>query len=170
MYEIRLLIPSPKTLCVLYVMVNLINVKMTSIAVVVALIILFCVRINVKVRSVKWNMLNTYYMAIPRLYHVTWRCGLFINQQPWRGTGTPETDSIYASNMDIEILNWKIQSVGGFSIVLSSKLTRISTNFNHQWSLLIRNQIVQNIPVVMKYRISVTRFQRNNNESIVTCF
>jgi len=41
MWEIRVRIPSPQTICVLYVMVNLINVKRTSIAVTVALIILF---------------------------------------------------------------------------------------------------------------------------------
>jgi len=41
MWEIRLRIPSTTTLCVLYVMVNLMKVKRTSIDVVVALIILF---------------------------------------------------------------------------------------------------------------------------------
>ena len=47
MWEIRLRIPSPKTLCILYVMVNLIKVKRSSIAVAVALVALFCVRIKV---------------------------------------------------------------------------------------------------------------------------
>jgi len=37
---------SPKTLCVFYVIVNLIKVKRTSVAVVIILIILFCVRIS----------------------------------------------------------------------------------------------------------------------------
>ena len=36
-----------KTLCVLYVMVNLIKVKKASIAVAVVLVMLFCVRIDV---------------------------------------------------------------------------------------------------------------------------
>jgi len=40
-------------------MVNLINVKRTSIAVVVALIILFCVRINVQVRKLKYVKIHT---------------------------------------------------------------------------------------------------------------
>ena len=47
-------IPSPKTLCVLYVMVNLIKVKRTSIAVVVSLIILFYVIINEQVGKAKY--------------------------------------------------------------------------------------------------------------------
>ena len=41
MCEIRSRIPSPHTLCVLYVMVNLINVRRTSIAVVTVLMMLF---------------------------------------------------------------------------------------------------------------------------------
>lgn len=45
-----------QTLCVLYVVVNLINVKKTSIAVAIAPTILSCVRINVQVR--KQNMLE----------------------------------------------------------------------------------------------------------------
>ena len=53
-----------------------------------------------------------------------------------------------------------MQSVGGFSIVLLLKRTRISANFDHQSSLSMRNQIVQNIPAVMQYRISVTRFHK----------
>ena len=44
MCKIRLRIPSLKTFCVLYVMVNLIKVNRTSIAVAVALTILICVR------------------------------------------------------------------------------------------------------------------------------
>jgi len=47
MREIWLRIPSSKTLCVLYVMMNLIKVKRSSIAVAVALTVLFCVRIKV---------------------------------------------------------------------------------------------------------------------------
>jgi len=54
----------------------------------------------------------------------------------------------------------QIQWVVGFNIVLFSKPTRILANFNHQLSLSIRNQIIQSIPAVMKYRISVTRFQK----------
>jgi len=42
MWEIQPRIPPPKARCVLYVMVNLIMVKRTSIDVVVALIVLFC--------------------------------------------------------------------------------------------------------------------------------
>ena len=52
MCEIWPRIPSPKTFCVLYVMVNLIKVKRTSIAVAIALVILFCVRINVQVNKI----------------------------------------------------------------------------------------------------------------------
>ena len=59
MWEIRPGIPSLKTLCILYVMVNLINVKRTSIAVVVDLKILFCVRINVQVRKAKYVRTHT---------------------------------------------------------------------------------------------------------------
>ena len=59
MWEIRPGIPSLKTLCVLYVIVNLINVKRTSIPVVVALIMLFCVRINVQVRKAKYVKTHT---------------------------------------------------------------------------------------------------------------
>jgi len=50
----RLRIPSPKTIYVLYVMVNLIIVKRTSIAVAVALIMLFCARISMQVSKVKY--------------------------------------------------------------------------------------------------------------------
>jgi len=96
---------------------------------------------------------------VPILFHITCRCVPF-TQQPWRGSGTPATDSIYMSNMDTDILDWKIQSVGGFSIILFLKPTRISTNFNHQSSLSIRNKILHNIPAVVKYRISVTGFQK----------
>jgi len=60
MWEIRPGIPSLKILCVLYVIVNLINVKRTSIAVAVALIILFfCERINVQVRKAKYVRTHT---------------------------------------------------------------------------------------------------------------
>ena len=59
MWEIRPRIPSLKTLCVLYVIVNLINVNRTSIAVVVALIMLCCVRINVQVRKAKYVKTHT---------------------------------------------------------------------------------------------------------------
>ena len=55
----RLRIPSPKALCVLYVMVNLIKVKRTSIAVVVALIILVCVSINAGVSKAKYVRTHT---------------------------------------------------------------------------------------------------------------
>ena len=44
MWEIRLHIPSAKTLCVLNVIINLIKVKRTSIVVVRVLAMLFCVR------------------------------------------------------------------------------------------------------------------------------
>ena len=47
MWEIWLRIPSQRTICVLYVIINLIKVKRTSIVVVVALTMLFCVRRNV---------------------------------------------------------------------------------------------------------------------------
>jgi len=60
MWEILLRIPSLRTLCVLYVMVNLINVKRTSIAAVVALIMLFHVRINVQVRKAKYVKTHTH--------------------------------------------------------------------------------------------------------------
>ena len=40
------------------------------------------------------------------------------------------------------------------------KRTRISANFNHQWSLSMKIKLYKNIPAVMKYRISVTRFQK----------
>jgi len=59
MWEIRPGILSLKTLCILYVMINLINVKRTSIPVAVALIILFCVRINVQVRKAKYVKTHT---------------------------------------------------------------------------------------------------------------
>jgi len=59
MYEIRLPIPSPRTLCVLYVMVNLMKVKRTSINVTIALTILFCVRINVQVSKAKHILKGT---------------------------------------------------------------------------------------------------------------
>jgi len=59
MWEIRLRIPSPKTICVLYVMVNLIMVKRTSIAVVVALTILFCVRRNMQASKAKYVRTRT---------------------------------------------------------------------------------------------------------------
>jgi len=59
MNKIRLRIPSPETVCVLYVVVNLIKVKRTSIAVVVALTILYCVRINVQVRKTKYVRTHT---------------------------------------------------------------------------------------------------------------
>jgi len=59
MWTIRLRIPPPETLCVLYVTVNLIKVKRTSIAVVVALIILFCVRMNVQARKAKYVRTHT---------------------------------------------------------------------------------------------------------------
>jgi len=55
----RLRIPSPNTLCVLYVTVNLINVKRTSIAVAVALIMLFCMRISMQVSKVKYARTHT---------------------------------------------------------------------------------------------------------------
>jgi len=102
---------------------------------------------------------NTYSVAVLRLFHITFRC-VALSQQAWRGSDTPATDWAYVSNMVTDTLDWKIQSVDGFSIVLSLEHTRISTNSNHQWSLSIRNQIVQNIPAVMKYRIDVTRFQK----------
>ena len=47
MLEIPSRIPPPKTLCVLYDMINLIKVKRNSIAAAVALIMLFCVTRNV---------------------------------------------------------------------------------------------------------------------------
>jgi len=59
MYKIRLRIPSPKTPCVLYVMVNLMKVKRTSTVVDTALIILFCVRINLQVRKTEYVKTHT---------------------------------------------------------------------------------------------------------------
>jgi len=61
MWEIRLRIPSPKTLCVLYVMVNLIKVKRSSIAVAVALTVLFCVRIKVSKAKYVWTHTQRYH-------------------------------------------------------------------------------------------------------------
>jgi len=107
---------------------------------------------------------NTYSKAIPILLHITSRCVSF-SQQAWRGSDTPATNWAYVSNMVTDILDWKIQWVGGFSTVVSLKPTNISANFNNQWSLSIRNQIIQNIPAVMKYRINVTRFQEKMSPS-----
>jgi len=161
MWEIWPRIPSPKTIWFLYVMVNLINVKRTSIAVVVALIMLFFVRINVQVSKA-----NTYAKPLPRLLYILRICVIF-SQQPWRGSSAPENDSRYTSSIITDIAVWKIRSVGGLSIIYSLTPTRTSANSDHQSSLSIRNQIVQNIPAVMKYRMSVTRIKNNlHNESI----
>jgi len=50
------------------------------------------------------------------------------------------------------------------SIVLSWKPTKTSAVFDRQLTVLIRNQILQNIPAVMKYRISVTRIILESNK------
>ena len=128
MWEIRLRIPSPKTLFVLYVMVNLINVKTTSIAVAVALIMLFCENNYAS----QWSEIryNTYSKALATLLSILSKCVAFA-QQPWRGSCTPETESRYTLTITIDIADWNIRSVGGLSIVLSSKPTRTSTNFDH---------------------------------------
>jgi len=70
----------------------------------------------------------------------------------------------YMSTITVDIEAWEIGLVDGLSIVPSSKPTRISADFNHQSPLSIRYQIVQNIPAVMKYRISVTRFQKKKKK------
>jgi len=93
---------------------------------------------------------------------ISTRCVSLISQQPWRGSTTSETDSTYASIINADIAIWKIQSVGGLGILPPFKPTSTSANFDHQSSPLIRNQILQNIPAVMKYRISVTRFQEKS--------
>jgi len=59
-----------------------------------------------------------------------------------------------------DITVWKIWSAGGLSIVLPFKPTRSSANFDLQSSLLIGDQILQNIPAITKDRISVTRIQQ----------
>ena len=55
------------------------------------------------------------------------------------------------------------------SIVLSWKPTKTSAVFDRQLTVLIRNQILQNIPAVMKYRISVTRIVLESNKFIGAC-
>jgi len=104
---------------------------------------------------------NTYSKALPTWLYILSRWSGFA-RQPWRGSSTPETDSRYTSTINTDIELWKLQSVGGFSIALSSKPTRTSANFDHQSSLSIRNQILHNKPAVMQYTISVTGIQKIN--------
>jgi len=101
MYEIRSRIPSPRTLCILYVMVNLMKVNSTSTNVTIALMILFCVRMNVQVSEVKYGE-NTHWKAQLRMFCMLYRCSES-SQQPWRGYSTPETESTYTI-----IAVWKI--------------------------------------------------------------
>jgi len=49
------------------------------------------------------------------------------------------------------------------------KPTKTSAVFDVQLSVLTRNQIIKNIPAVMKYRISVTIIKIESNEFISTC-
>ena len=77
-------------------------------------------------------------------------------KQPWRGTSIPETDWVYMLMIIADIADWKIQSVvGQVSYYLQSLLE--PQLFDHQSSLSIRYQILENIPAIMKHRISVTR-------------
>ena len=145
-------------------MVNLIKVKRTSIAVAVALIMLYYASQQSKICQ------NTYSKALAILMSILSRCVVF-PQQPWRGSCTSETKMRYTLTITTDIADWKTRSVAGLNIVLSLKPTRTSANFDHQSSLSIRNQILQNIPAVMKYIINVTKFQKCQfNKSIGTCF
>jgi len=96
MYKIWLLIPLPKTLCVLYIMVNLINVKMTLIAVVVALIVLFCM--STSQQGEIWP--NTYSNILPAVLYISTRCVVY-SQQLWRGYSAAETEPTYGSSIII---------------------------------------------------------------------
>jgi len=91
-------------------------------------------------------------------------------QQPWRGTSILETELAYMSTITIDIIDWKIWSVGGLIIILSLKSTRTSANFDYQSSLPIRNQILDNIPAVMKYTINVTRIQKHQYSKSMNTF
>jgi len=104
---------------------------------------------------------NTYWKARSRWICILWR-GIGFSQQPWRGSSTIEPDSRYMSKIIAAIALWKIRSAGETSVILRLRPTRTSTNFDHQSSSSIRNQIRQNIPAVMKYRISVTRVQKKS--------
>jgi len=94
MWEILLRIPSPHTLCVLYVMINLINVKRTSIAVVVALIILFCMSTSQQGKI--WP--KTYSNTLPTVLYISSRCVVY-SQQLWRGYSAAETELTYGSSI-----------------------------------------------------------------------
>ena len=102
---------------------------------------------------------NTYSKAVPRLNSI-FKKGVPLSQQPWAGSGTPETELVYTSNITSDIADWQIRSVGVLIIALSSKPTRNSTSYGNQSSLSIRNQILQNIPAVIKYTINVTEIQQ----------
>jgi len=113
--------------------------------------------------------LNTYLKALLAWLYILSRC-VEPSQQPWRGTCNPATDSRYTLIIITDMTFWKIQSGGGLSIIFSLTPTRTSANVNYQSSLLIGNKILQNIPAVMKYKISVTRIQKSQyNDSIGPC-
>ena len=102
---------------------------------------------------------NIYSKAVPRLNSI-FKKGVPLSQQPWAGSGTPETELTYTSNITSDIADWHIRSVGVLIITLSSKPTRNSASYEHKSSLSIRNQILQSIAAVKKYTINVTGIQQ----------